>query len=94
VAGQLVRYDGRVRDASSERAKMDIPKYTERIATERNCPPELVRAIVTDCLSALHESTVKSSGRRRSERTGNWGRYQHGTSMAFWLELPNANLVN
>jgi hypothetical protein len=49
----------RVRDASSKRAKMDAPKFTERIATERNCAPELVRAIVTDCLTALHESTVK-----------------------------------
>jgi hypothetical protein len=38
---------------------MDIPKFTERIAMERNCAPELVRAIVTDCLSALHENTVK-----------------------------------
>ena len=38
---------------------MDIPRFTERVAKERNCTPELVRAIVSDCLSALHESTVK-----------------------------------
>jgi hypothetical protein len=38
---------------------MSIPKFTERIAKERNCSPELVRAIVTDCLSSLHESSVK-----------------------------------
>jgi hypothetical protein len=38
---------------------MNIPRFTERIAKERNCSPELVRAIVTDCLDALHESTVK-----------------------------------
>jgi hypothetical protein len=38
---------------------MDIPRFTERIAKERNCSPELVRAIVTDCLSSLHESAVK-----------------------------------
>jgi hypothetical protein len=38
---------------------MDIPRFTERISKERNCTPELVRAIVTDCLAALHESTVK-----------------------------------
>jgi len=38
---------------------MDIPRFTERIAKERNCAPELVRAIFTDCLAALHESTVK-----------------------------------
>jgi hypothetical protein len=38
---------------------METPRFTERIAKERNCSPELVRAIVTDCLSALHESTVK-----------------------------------
>ena len=38
---------------------MDIPKFTERIAKERNCSPELVRAIVTDCLESLHESDVK-----------------------------------
>ncbi len=38
---------------------MDIPRFTERVAKERNCTPELIRAIVSDCLSALHESTVK-----------------------------------
>jgi hypothetical protein len=38
---------------------MNKPKFTERIAKERNCSPELVRAIVTDCLEALHESDVK-----------------------------------
>jgi hypothetical protein len=38
---------------------MDIPRFTERISKERNSTPELVRAIVTDCLAALHESTVK-----------------------------------
>jgi hypothetical protein len=48
-----------VHDASSDKAKMDIPRFTERIAKERNCEPDLVRAIVTDCLSALHESTAK-----------------------------------
>jgi len=38
---------------------MDIPRFTERISKERNCTPELARAIVTDCLAALHESAVK-----------------------------------
>ena len=38
---------------------METPKFTDRIAAERNCPPELVRAIVIDCLSALHQCTVK-----------------------------------
>lgn len=38
---------------------MDTPRFTERISKERNCAPELVRAIITDCLAALHESTVK-----------------------------------
>jgi len=38
---------------------MSMPEFTERIAKERNCSPELVRAIVTDCLSSLHESSVK-----------------------------------
>jgi hypothetical protein len=38
---------------------MDIPRFTERISKKCNCAPELVRAIVTDCLAALHESTVK-----------------------------------
>jgi hypothetical protein len=31
----------------------------ERIAKERNCSIELVRAIVTDSLSALHEGSLK-----------------------------------
>ena len=39
--------------------EMDIPRFTERISKERNCTPELVKAIVTDCLAALPESTVK-----------------------------------
>lgn len=38
---------------------MEIPRFTQRISRERNCAPELVQAIVTDCLAALHESTVK-----------------------------------
>ena len=38
---------------------MDIPQFTERIAKERNCTPELVRAIVTDGLATVHGSTVK-----------------------------------
>jgi hypothetical protein len=39
--------------------RMEIPSFTERIAKQRKCSPELVRAIVTDCLSSLHESVVK-----------------------------------
>jgi hypothetical protein len=38
---------------------MSVRNFTERIAKERNCSPELVRAIVTDCLESLHESSVK-----------------------------------
>jgi hypothetical protein len=38
---------------------MDIPRFTGRTSKERNCAAELVQAIVTDCLAALHESTVK-----------------------------------
>jgi hypothetical protein len=38
---------------------MDTRNFAEHIAKERNCSPELVRAIVTDSLSALHECAVK-----------------------------------
>ncbi len=38
---------------------MNIPRFTERIAKERNCSPELVCAIASDCFAALHESTFK-----------------------------------
>src|SRR5947209_8436826 len=38
---------------------MNLLEFTARIAKERNCSPELVRAIVTDTLAVLHESTVK-----------------------------------
>ncbi len=33
---------------------MEIPEFTERIARERHCSPELIRAIVGDCFAALH----------------------------------------
>jgi hypothetical protein len=39
---------------------MSTPEFIERIAKDRNCTPELVRAIVTDCLQSLHESSVKT----------------------------------
>jgi hypothetical protein len=48
---------------------MDIPRFTERIAKERNCTPELVRAIVGDCLAALHESTGEAWHRDRIGRS-------------------------
>jgi len=38
---------------------MDPEHLVQRIAKERNCSPELVSAIVTDSLSALHEGAVK-----------------------------------
>jgi hypothetical protein len=38
---------------------MDPQYLVERIAKERNCSPELVRAIVTESLAALHEGAVK-----------------------------------
>lgn len=38
---------------------MDPQYLVERIAKERNCSTELVRAVVTDSLSALHEGAVK-----------------------------------
>lgn len=47
---------------------MDCPEFLTRIALERNCSPELVRAIMTDCLGALHEATVKG-GRDVGART-------------------------
>jgi hypothetical protein len=34
-------------------------KFVKRIAKERNCAPELVRAIVTDCLTSLNETAFK-----------------------------------
>ena len=33
--------------------------FIDRISAERNCSPELVRAILTDCLAALHETAFK-----------------------------------
>jgi hypothetical protein len=39
--------------------RMSTPRFVERVSKERNCSPELVRTIVTDCLAALHESAVK-----------------------------------
>lgn len=33
--------------------------FISRIAGERNCAPELVRAILTDCLAALDETAFK-----------------------------------
>ena|SRR5215470_15458065 len=38
---------------------MTLPTFTNRIAIERGCSPDLVRSIVTDALAALHESAVK-----------------------------------
>jgi hypothetical protein len=38
---------------------VNIPQFCERIAKERNCPPELVRAITTECLAELHEAAFK-----------------------------------
>lgn len=38
---------------------MPIPMFLEEIAKERNCSPELVRAIVSDCFSRLHEASFK-----------------------------------
>ncbi len=38
---------------------MDPQHVVEHIAKARNCSTELARAIVTDCLSALHEGAVK-----------------------------------
>ena len=36
-----------------------LPKFTERMVKERNCEPELVRAILTDFLAELHEVSFK-----------------------------------
>jgi hypothetical protein len=71
------------------------PKIHERIAKEHNCAPELVRAIVTDCLSAHHESTVKYG--IKTALVGAYrglGPLQLITSKEFLLKLPNAILVN
>ena len=38
---------------------VEIPQFLDRVAKERNCSPELVRAIVRDCLSELNETAFK-----------------------------------
>jgi hypothetical protein len=37
----------------------DIPRFCERIAKERNCSPELVRAIVGDYMLELHKAAFQ-----------------------------------
>src|SRR5687767_13710502 len=38
---------------------MDIPRFLEQLATARGCSPELAKALMTDCLAALHEESYK-----------------------------------
>ena len=38
---------------------MSLNGLVERISLERNCTPELIRAILSDFVGALHETSVK-----------------------------------
>ena len=38
---------------------MDKPGFIERIAAAHGCSPDLARALMTDCLAALHEASYK-----------------------------------
>jgi hypothetical protein len=38
---------------------MDTPPFLEQIAAARGCSVELARALMTDCLAALHEASYK-----------------------------------
>ena len=38
---------------------MDMPGFVERIAATHGCSPDLARALMTDCLAALHEASYK-----------------------------------
>jgi len=38
---------------------MDIPRFLEQIATAHGCSADLARAILTDGLAALHETSYK-----------------------------------
>lgn len=38
---------------------VQVPEFCKRVALERNCSPELVRAITMDCLASLHEASFK-----------------------------------
>jgi hypothetical protein len=36
-----------------------MSEFCSHIAKERNCSPELVRAVLTDCIAQLHETSFK-----------------------------------
>jgi hypothetical protein len=38
---------------------MQTPGFLDQIAHDRGCSPELARALMTDCLAALHEISYK-----------------------------------
>jgi len=38
---------------------MDTPKFVEQIAAAHGCSPDVARAVMTDCLAALHEASYK-----------------------------------
>jgi hypothetical protein len=38
---------------------LDTPRFLEQIAAARGCSAELARAVMTDCLAALHEASYK-----------------------------------
>jgi hypothetical protein len=38
---------------------MQTPSFLNQIAQTRGCSPELARALMTDCLAALHEMSYK-----------------------------------
>jgi hypothetical protein len=59
-----------------------VPGFLDRVANERNCSPELVRAIVTDCLAELHEASYKGGLGR-----GLWGAYYELGPLAAWHYL-------
>jgi len=38
---------------------LDTPQFIEQIAAARGCSAEVARAVMTDCLAALHEASYK-----------------------------------
>ena len=38
---------------------MDTPRFLAQIAAAHGCSADLVRAVMTDCLAALHEASYK-----------------------------------
>lgn len=38
---------------------MDTPRFLARIAAHHGCSVDMARAVITDCLAALHETSYK-----------------------------------